>query len=51
MMREAAIKFLINNPYKFGHLVGFTKLTELHNGWIKDMIKGENDKTLMAHRG
>ncbi len=43
--------FLKNNPYKFGHLVGFTKLTELHNGWIIDMVRGKDDKTLQAHRG
>ena len=32
-------------------MVGFTKLTELHNRWIKDMVSGEGDRTLQAHRG
>lgn len=51
MTCEQAVKFLRDNPYKFGHLVGFTKLTELHNQWIIDMVRGKEDKTLQAHRG
>lgn len=51
MTREQAVMFLKEKPYKFGHLVGFTKLTELHNRWIIDMVRGEGDKTLQAHRG
>lgn len=51
MNREQAVKFLLDTPYKFGHLVGFTKLTELHNKWILDMIRCKDDKTLQAHRG
>lgn len=51
MMRRDAVNFLVSKPYKFGHLLGFTKLTELHNKWIIDMIKGKEDKTLQAHRG
>ena len=48
---EQAVIFLRDKPYKFGHLVGFTKLTELHNKWIVDMVCGKEDKTLQAHRG
>lgn len=51
MTREQSVTFLKEKPYKFGHLVGFTKLTELHNRWIIDMVRGEGDKTLQAHRG
>ena len=51
MTRNEAVSFLLNYPYKLGHLVGFTKLTELHNEWIKDMVRGREDKTLQAHRG
>lgn len=51
MTRKQAVDFLIKKPYKLGHLLGFTKLTELHNDWIVDMIKGKWDKTLQAHRG
>lgn len=38
-------------PYKIGHWLGFTDLTELHNEWLKDMIFGEDDETILAHRG
>lgn len=51
MTRQQAVDFLITKPYKLGHLLGFTKLTELHNKWIIDMLRGKEDKTLQAHRG
>ena len=50
MTRKQAVKFLITKPASFGRLVGFTKLTDLHNAWILDMLKGEGDRTLQAHR-
>jgi len=50
MTREEAVTFLIEKPYKLGHIVGFTKLTEMHNAWIIDMVRGKDDKTLQAHR-
>ena len=50
MTRENAVKFLITKPARLGRLVGFTKLTDLHNAWILDMLKGEGDRTLQAHR-
>ena len=50
MTREQAVKFLITKPASFGRLVGFTKLTDLHNAWILDMLKGKGDRTLQAHR-
>ena len=46
MVRKDAVDFLLTKPYKFAHLVGFTKMTELHNGWIVDMVRGKEDKTL-----
>jgi hypothetical protein len=51
MTRNEAVNFLLTKPYKLGHMLGFTKLTELHNGWIIDMVRGTEDKTLQAHRG
>lgn len=52
MTKETAITFLKNEPVKFAHMLGFDKLKpELHNGWIRDMVLGRNDKTLQAHRG
>lgn len=51
MTRIEAIKILITEPYRFGHAVGFTKLTELHNDWIRSMVSGAGDETLQGHRG
>ena len=49
--RQEYVNFLLTKPYKLGHMLGFNKLTELHNGWIIDMVRGTEDKTLQAHRG
>ena len=40
-----------DEPYKIGQWLGFDLLTELHNEWLQDMIFGEDDETLLAHRG
>lgn len=50
LTREQAIKFLKEYPVKFGQLLGFTKLTEIHNDWIKKMAFGRKDYTLQGHR-
>lgn len=50
-MNKDYVRFLLERPVEFAHLLGFTKLTELHNDWIKDMVVGSGDKTLQAHRG
>ena len=51
MNRRDAVNFLLTKPYKLGHALGFTKLTELHNDWIVEMVRGREDKTLQSHRG
>lgn len=51
MNKKALINKLINNPVEFAHILGFTKLTDLHNEWIKSMIVGKKDESLEAHRG
>ena len=51
MDRADAIRFLVRTPYRFGHMVGFTKLTEIHNGWMRHMISDDGDYTLQGHRG
>lgn len=51
MNRQQAVEFLLNNPVKFAHLIGFTKLRDFHNSWIKQMIKSKGDKTLQGSRG
>lgn len=51
MTRNEAIHFLLRFPVKFGKMLGFTKLENLHNEWMKSMLKGTEDETLQAHRG
>lgn len=51
LSRQEAIQYLIEFPYLLGHKLGFKDLKELHNNWIMQMILGEEDDTLQAHRG
>ena len=51
LTKSQAIDLIRNKPYKIGHLVGFKKLTLLHNTWIKKMLRGKGDITLQASRG
>ena len=51
MNREQAITFLKTKPAKYGHMLGFTDLREVHNEWIKDMLLGKDDTTKQASRG
>ena len=50
MTREQAIDFLKKSPVKYAHMLGFKDLTDIHNGWIKNMVFGKGDHTLQAHR-
>ena len=52
MTRTEAVRFLTRHPEKFGRMVGFTKLTELHGRWMRRMLDVEApDMTLQGHRG
>lgn len=51
MTRDDAVRFLTERPVEFAWVLGFDKLTELHNDWIRDMVSGEEDDTLQSHRG
>lgn len=50
MTRQQAVKLLRVNPRAFGVLLGFTKLSDIHNQWIKKMAFGKEDATLQGHR-
>ena len=45
------LDLIYEEPYKIGQWLGFKDLKPLHNEWLKDMIFGEEDETLLAHRG
>lgn len=49
--KDEAIEILLDYPVEFAHLLGFTKLTDLHNDWIIDIVQGSGDATLQGHRG
>ena len=50
MTREQAVTFLVKHPVKLMNMLGFTKMGELHNDWMRRMILGKDDETLQAHR-
>ena len=49
--QETAYRFLIERPAEYGQMLGYTKLTGLHNRWIRDMLLGQGDRALQGHRG
>ena len=49
--KKQALDLLYSEPYRIGHWVGFTDLTELHNEWLRSFLYTEKDQTLLAHRG
>ena len=51
MTKEQAVKLIKTKPYKLARAIGFTKLTKLHNDWIKKMLFSKKDETLQASRG
>jgi len=50
MDRKQAINFLLERPVEFAHMLGLTKLTDMHGPWIQEMVRGRGDFSLMAHR-
>ena len=50
LTREQAVDFILNNPKKYASMLGFNKLVDINEKWIIDMVRGKEDKSLMAHR-
>ena len=50
MTREDYIRVLRDEPVRIAHMAGFDKLGALHNEWLKKMLYGREDMTLLAHR-
>lgn len=48
--REDYIRVFREEPARVGHMVGFPDLKPLHNEWMKEMLCGREDMTLLAHR-
>ena len=50
--KDEKLKELLQHPDEIGRMVGFKDLTaKLHREWIREMVYGERDYTLQAHRG
>lgn len=45
------VRTLMKHPEMIGKKVGFKDLTAMHGEWIREMVYGEEDYTLQAHRG
>ena len=51
-MIETVIHDIKKKPYKIARAVGFTDVREYpHNEWMREIVCGKGDYTLLAHRG
>lgn len=51
-MDKAALELLVRQPARVARWCGQTLLTdELHGAWMREMIAGHGDMTLLSHRG
>jgi len=50
LTRTQAIDFLLYHPDKYGQMLGFDDLEEMHKEWMNLMFFAKVDKTLQAHR-
>lgn len=49
---KTVIQDIKTNPYKVARAVGFTDVRKFpHNDWMRAIISGKGDYTLLAHRG
>lgn len=51
LTREELVDLIYECPADIAVAIGYEKMTGLHSEWIRDMVFGEGDKTLQAHRG
>ena len=49
--KKGDLRILLEHPEQIGIGVGFADLTPMHGEWIRQMVFGEEDFTLQAHRG
>ena len=50
-MNEKLVRSIKLHPVKYARLLGFDKLKDIHNEWIRLMMLEPNDYTLLGHRG
>lgn len=49
--KKAILQTIEEEPIRFGHWVGFDRLGDLHNEWLKDFLWKHDDQTKQGHRG
>src|SRR5574344_291767 len=49
--QKKIIDLMRYEPVRIAHWLGFNKLNELNNEWMREFIKSEEDTTIQAHRG
>ena len=50
MERQQILNLIKERPIEIGHWVGFDKLDDLQNRWLRAFLFEDKDKTLLAHR-
>ena len=51
MKKETALRILLEKPVTLAKWCGYPKLQEeLHGPWLREMLMGQGDMTLLAHR-
>lgn len=48
---KSYLELIKNNPVEIARKIGYTKLTDIHNHWLKKFIFEKEDYLLLAHRG
>ena len=52
MSRQKTLELMVRRPAEVGRLCGFPRLSDwLHGSWLRQMLLGRDDLTLLAHRG
>jgi len=51
MKQDERMAYLLGHPDGVGRAAGFVDLKEIHGEWIREMVMGQGDYTLQAHRG
>lgn len=50
MTRDDYIRVFREQPVRVARMLGFHDLGEMHNQWMREMLYGRDDMTLLAHR-
>lgn len=51
MTQTEKASWFIQHPGALGKALGYTGFTDMHEQWITEMVAGQEDMTLQAHRG